>query len=506
MEETKDSFLVYLPSNASMYKFPNNTPSDYQVELNRPIQLSGEWEVGVSSVCYDSAIENKDTIEEISISATAFDMIPLNDADYEFPYNVTKDGKWNYDPIQLDADNFNLDDMNSIVNILNSGNSKLMKDKNQKVYDVNILKWGMQKSFYQFKSKTSGLTIKLPPKLSVHLGFGHGQHLTQRKVANSAKQDYKNAITKTSFYMHAFDENLVECEEHIILKPKGVKALTGNDLVRRWNETITNKYGEKVEVKHNKMILHKYNSKLTFIFSAAFKRTSTFYTAIIGRGSFYGIDKIARSNNATNEEWSVYVYADRLKRVPAKPIMYNYSLPVTPRREPTVNAFIQVLNPMLENKLKEALDSKYNTKLHNISFSIEDQRVVLQQGTHMKCRLSSNLMKMFGFSQQILVDTHHKSLEPPMTLDKREQYLYIESDLIPPVLFGDKKEYILRDFVHDKDASYGIIEKNFYPIFFHPVIKQTIPSISIKITNALRECIHLRETKSLIVLVFRKAK
>ena len=93
-----------------------------------------------------------------------------------------------------------------------------------------------------------------------------------------------------------------------------------------------------------------------------------------------------------------------------------------------------------------------------------------------------------------------------MTLDKREQHLYTQSDLIEPVSFGDRKEYIMRDFIHDKDGSYGIMEKLFEPILFHPVMKQTIPTISLRITNGLREAIHLRDTKTLITLIFRKAK
>jgi len=93
-----------------------------------------------------------------------------------------------------------------------------------------------------------------------------------------------------------------------------------------------------------------------------------------------------------------------------------------------------------------------------------------------------------------------------MTLNKHEQHLYIQSDLISPISFDEKKEYILRDFIHDKDASYGIVQILFEPIFYHPIVKQMIPSIAIKITNGLQECIHVKDTKSLITLVFRKTK
>ena len=124
----------------------------------------------------------------------------------------------------------------------------------------------------------------------------------------------------------------------------------------------------------------------------------------------------------------------------------------------------------------------------------------------MKIHLSHHFAKLFGFPYQTFTDTRTVSVESPITLDKREQHLYIQSDLIQAVSYGDRKEYIMRDFIHDKDGKYGIMEKLFEPILYHPVVKQTIPTISLRITNGLHETIHLRDTKTLVTLIFRKAK
>ena len=152
------------------------------------------------------------------------------------------------------------------------------------------------------------------------------------------------------------------------------------------------------------------------------------------------------------------------------------------------------------------LRDKYDVKQHHVSFTIRSQRTILTLGSEMKVQLTEHFANLFGFAQKIFTDKVTASLESPMTLDKREQHLYIQSDLIEPVSFGDKKEYIMRDFIHDKDSSYGIMEKMFEPILYHPVVKQTIPPISLRITNGLRETIHLRDTKTLVTLIFRKAK
>ena len=173
------------------------------------------------------------------------------------------------------------------------------------------------------------------------------------------------------------------------------------------------------------------------------------------------------------------------------------------RKYSTVQDVIREVNPHMKDILKTILKDKYTEKQYNISFSIENQKTVLRLGSEMKVHLTNYFAKLFGFPNQTFTEAVTVSLESPMTLDKREQHLYIQSDLINPVSFGDKKEYILRDFIQDKEAGYGIIEKLFTPILYHPVIKQNISTILIRITNGLHESIHLRDTKSLITLIER---
>jgi hypothetical protein len=45
-----DEFYITLPSNASMSVFPKNSQSDWSTILNPPMELDGEWEVGLSEM------------------------------------------------------------------------------------------------------------------------------------------------------------------------------------------------------------------------------------------------------------------------------------------------------------------------------------------------------------------------------------------------------------------------------------------------------------------------
>ena len=512
-----DHFRVYLPSNASTKLFPNNKPADYEVKMNPPIDISdGQWEVGVENVCYNSAIANLNEIERITLMPTVYKMVSINEVKDYYTYELTKEGKWNYDWIQIEPDypgkfkyygdgGGHLYNMYKIMKTLNSGNTQIMKDEWGSVYKFYRSSW-RQIPFYAFKTYSSGFAMRLDDDLMQHLGFGHSEHLFVNGLGNVAKVDKSGKIKKSNYRFKIFDANIVACEERIILKKKDEKALSLTAFVKRWNETVGKKYGEKADEENGKLILNKKNDKLTVFFSSSARGNVRFYSPIIGSGKFWGTHPYSTTQEDDKDEWYVDIYGDRIKTVPqeAKEVKSVIDVPV--RKYPTVHDVIRKVNPHMELILKSILKGKYNEKQYRISFTIENQRTVLRLGSAMKVHLSNYFAKLFGFPEETFTDPVTVSLESPMTLDKREQHLYIQSDLISPVSFGDKKEYILRDFIHDKDGSYGILEKLFSPILYHPVVKSNISTISMRITNGLRESIHLRDTKTLITLIFRRVK
>lgn len=55
---SKEQFYVTLPSNSSLDIFPQNTISEYVTQLCQPIELEGEWEVGLVECQYPRSINN----------------------------------------------------------------------------------------------------------------------------------------------------------------------------------------------------------------------------------------------------------------------------------------------------------------------------------------------------------------------------------------------------------------------------------------------------------------
>ena len=499
-----ESLRVFLPSNASMDVFPNNKPSDFKIELNPPLHLEGEWEVGVENVCYHSAIANLEEMERITLMARTYAPLSMNEV-FDYSYVLTKDGKWNYDWIQLESSYYGDIDALKIIDTLNSGNDLIMKNQKKKVYQFHFTH-SRNKIWYAFKSYSSGFALRLNDDLLLHLGFGHAGHVFNTDTADKTKVDKTNLIQKTNYQIKMFDASVVACEERIILKARDEDALSLTALVKRWNDTVGEKYGELATDKNDTFTLNKKNNKLVLFFSTSLRHIVRFYSPIIGNGTFSGVAPYVFSKEASKDEWYVDVYGDRIKTLRQHEKEFKPVMDIPVRQYSTVHELIRKANPFMVNFLKVVLKDKYDEKQHHVSFSIRNQRTILKLGSEVKLHLTKHFATLFGFPYQTFTEPRTLSVESPMTLDKREQHLYIQSDLIEPVSFGDRKEYIMRDFIHDKDGSYGIMEKMFEPILYHPVVKQSIPTISLRITNGLRETIHLRDTKTLVTLIFRKAK
>lgn len=56
MEKTQ--FYLWLPSNSSMDRFPDNTLTEYRVQLPQSIRLSDEWEVAITEIQYPHSWNN----------------------------------------------------------------------------------------------------------------------------------------------------------------------------------------------------------------------------------------------------------------------------------------------------------------------------------------------------------------------------------------------------------------------------------------------------------------
>ena len=54
----EDHFYMTLPSSSSKDHYPRNSPSRFTTKLNKPIQLAGEWSMGLAEIAYPQSWYN----------------------------------------------------------------------------------------------------------------------------------------------------------------------------------------------------------------------------------------------------------------------------------------------------------------------------------------------------------------------------------------------------------------------------------------------------------------
>ncbi len=69
------SFFVTLPSNASMDTYPDNTQSNFAVQLSKtfPQNLQNKYEVGLAEISYTQAVLIDNRTIEMRLSGTRFE-------------------------------------------------------------------------------------------------------------------------------------------------------------------------------------------------------------------------------------------------------------------------------------------------------------------------------------------------------------------------------------------------------------------------------------------------
>ncbi|KAI8488092.1 hypothetical protein Bbelb_342100 [Branchiostoma belcheri] len=78
-----NSFYVTLPSDGSMDIFPENTVTNYRTKLAHPIELSGEWEVGLVEIQYPHSWRNVREGENTLLSYVVDEKVQGSNREYD---------------------------------------------------------------------------------------------------------------------------------------------------------------------------------------------------------------------------------------------------------------------------------------------------------------------------------------------------------------------------------------------------------------------------------------
>lgn len=168
-----DSFKVYLPSNASTQLYPSNSPSDYRTRLDQPINVDGDWEVGIESVFYSPNFQNEGEKARIDFVNVVTSITVNSIYPYELITGSISRGIGAVMPKH--AFESNGENLWSVLKTINSINDLILNPSKKKtfgeVFDFHLVTTDKVRHIV-YTSYDRGFTLEITPKLASYMGFG----------------------------------------------------------------------------------------------------------------------------------------------------------------------------------------------------------------------------------------------------------------------------------------------------------------------------------------------
>ena len=311
---------------------------------------------------------------------------------------------------------------------------------------------------------------------------------------------------------------MVRRRAHVVLKKQTEAPLSLEELQRRWKQLLGS-YHLELQRDKNKVLITASDDKQAIVLNEALRVYSHCRKAMIGKGQFwpdwdYGAQKPYYKTDQMQHEWTVDVYGDELlARV--ERTQHENKLIVQPRHYKTVALCMKAM----EKKVKQWLQLLAATKPTSVSdadvsvfqltINRTTERTNLTVPKYMSLTFSSNLNFLLGYNRrnEIFVGKEtFVSERRPSTLDELEQELFIYTDIVEETNYGDDKVTFLHHFLHNYPKTYCIVQQSFKPIVYLPLLHNFIGSITIKLLTSWRECVKINDSKTLLVLQFRRRK
>ena len=495
-----NSFKVYLPSNASSDRFPNNSSSDFRTELRHPIHLTGKWEVGLESIFYSSKLGSMKEKGSLDLNVKshkksfAYEDLPLH-------FHLTKDNTWpGYKGVQIKPPKEPT--FANVLAALNTAND-LIVDGGQKLFEFS-----MQDTKLRFDIFLPNTHLRFSHKVNALLGNRRHQYSSSTEwESKRAKLKILKTLTPSDYYIQYFCPDILEEEsiQYLDIHDKQVKDLP-NILNSFWRRKVLPLCGIKMEItKSNKVVLHHDGRNKGLLFSEELQDLISHKGHLYFQDSRWGWGKLTNRRVKPMGNYWVAIYSNKMKLV-VKNQHHDIQLSMTPHMFDRTDDIIDRLNHLVNAAIKEKTGDTYHERNHHFLFSQFNNRVKLTTGRWLHTKFDDNLCYILGFKENSFKEGVHEGTKMPYTLQEREQLFYVEADFVQSVPFGVQQLPILREFIHDVTDDTNIIEKRFQPVSYIPVSKSHIGEMHIGIVDQRGKPIVMKNVKTVLTLHFRQAQ
>jgi hypothetical protein len=500
-----DSFKVYLPSNASFDLFPDNTATDYRTRFDKPIELNGNWEVGVESISYSSQLRDEKEKGRILFHTMASVTTPVNNL-YPFRFHTTEKGEWKgltgVMPKTFEKDCKKLE---KIIPILNALNDEIVdKRKGSPIFQFIL----NHEKRVEYCAYDQNFTLRLTATMANILGFPYQTVFTGSKCVGSWDAVLVERDLQQDDYMLRYMHEVCQQKEgRIIIKAQG-ETFDGKEttFLSMWTKKVTPTVQVTAEFKKGKFILLNYHLDKAMVFSKDFNKTFRHFQPLVGQQHQWSAATVNFDSNSDykNEFWFVDTYGIKLDTTEEEKYDHNLFLTVFPWQRKTIRHAIHHINTEAKNILQERWKEAYDVKKHYFHLTLEENdhcKLTIGSGIHVW--FTNNLSYMFSLPHWTIVRSETFGTREVDSLKNHSRQLHLLSSVIQPTAYGQQQRHILCDFLHRASGD-NITEKHFTPISYHPVSTNVIDMIHIQLTDELYNPIKITDSKTIVTLYFRK--
>ena len=505
------SFKLYLPSNACPKIYPNNTPTDFRINLDKPIQLEGKWEVGVESIYYSSNIYDSAETATMNVTVEHLTRPYVND-NRSIRYRVSENKKWlGFDgmkPSSFQPDPSAIDNILAHINKVNE--------------EMTI--GGVAFKFYRVRDTVvceifdDGLFLCLSPNLAKAIGMN--QVIGGSETIVPYKPDGTMFIGNNRVVYSDHSSNLprLTWEDYRIrfihtgLQVKNTFTLKWPDLTPPVEATITNSWKKSIPydmdltMKFAHSLISNQHANLAIDLSPRMRQTLGQPFPIIGANSSQGSKPCTQIDvyDIKNGYWYVDVYGTDMTKF-KRSTFKTHVITLLPWRSNSIRQLLSSLKAKVEMKLRTQLRRIYHKNRHHFSIHLEPSyHVIMKLGKRLQVSFSPNLAFLLGFHEQeykgYCVTSSQRQVD---TLFNRSRQLHILSNIVQPTVVGNKQVQILRDFIHRRTRK-TLRVKHFDAISYVPLMFNYIDKLHMQLVNDRLEAVRLQDTKTIITLYFRK--
>lgn len=419
-----DSFKLYLPSNASTQLYPSNSPSDYRTRLNQPIDVNGNWEVGLESIFYSSNFHEETEKAQIDFKAKIETSKTVNSI---YPYEMVTGSTWKgIGEVTPKTFESNPKKVQSVLDSINSINDLILNPRKEKVFGrVFGFTLNDDKSV-KYTSYDHGFTLKISSNLAEALGFGTRMVFSDSvSIKATSKKPKDMTLAKDDYKMTYFNTKVLQKKDRIVIKPVNEKFDgTEKTFLDLWATTVQKKYNISTSFHDNLIVLHNYDSNIVVTFSKDFQTTFGHEWNIFDKHKHQPINGHTMKEGLASQVWYIDVYS-KLFDLTSSVSYYNVSMDIYPWRYKTHKKLYAHINQTVSTHLKEMLKDKYDTSKHSFTLSLHhDTRCQLHLGDGLNVSFSKNLSYLLGFPKNVIAENELTSVREVTTLIGHRQQLF----------------------------------------------------------------------------------